>query len=60
LCQKTRIKESGYCSICDDLKEEFEQKHEAVDEHSTFSRVEIDFKLLKECTEIRKPVFNIL
>ena len=52
LCQRTKnLKLSGYCNICDDLIEELKKKHEAVERQRTFSRVEIDFRLLKDTHE---------
>ena len=52
VCQRTKnLKLSGYCNICDDLIEELKKKHEAVERQRTFSRVEIDFRLLKDTHE---------
>jgi hypothetical protein len=41
-----RIKESGYCSICDDLVEVVKKKNEGVAQKNSFKKVELDLKLL--------------
>ena len=45
------MKQSGYCTICDDLIEELKRQYESKEKKRTFQRVELDFKLPKETHE---------
>ena len=49
LCHRNKnLKESGYCSICDDLMNELKRKYEPKQKPRTFQRVELDLKLLQD------------
>ena len=52
LCSRTKnLKQSGFCSICDDLMEECKKKYQAVEKRKVLPRVNLDIKLLTETHE---------
>ena len=56
LCSRTKnLKESGFCSICEDVMEECKQMYKAAEKKKLFPRVHLDIKLL---TETHKKLAN--